>query len=193
MADRLDEYALLAMGGDATAFRALVELANPCLYALSRQLLGDAAEAEDATQEAWLRAYRALPRFEPRGDGAVLAWLRRITLNVCRDWLRRRRGRPLLGSSGSLDLSLPRSGRVGPVFSSDDRQLIREAVLGLPLPYREVIILRYGQDLSYAEISSLVGANERTVATRLRRGLTRLKASLEAEGFDHAATQWPSE
>jgi RNA polymerase sigma-70 factor (ECF subfamily) len=178
MVNTLEDLAQRAGGGDALAYRRLVELASPPLYSLARQLLSDAAEAEDATQEALLRAYVALPRFVPRGEGSCLAWLRRIVINICRDWLRRRRGHPA-PLSGELAELVPATVREHEGL--DDSLLM--AVRKLPRPYREVVILRYGQDLGYAEIARIVGTNERTVATRLRRALSRLRVGLAEEGI----------
>lgn len=191
-----DELAVRAADGDLVAFRTLVDCLTPRLYALARNLLSDATEAEDATQEAWLRAYAALPRFAPAGEGACLAWLRCIVVNVCRDWLRRPQRRAVIfdGGAAAERATTATVGEGARMSVVGDRELVRVAVARLPIAYREVVALRYGQDLSYAEIARAVGANERTVATRLRRALDRLRRELEAEGLrDETITRLASE
>lgn len=196
MAEGLQELARRAAGGDLEAFRELVEAANKRLFTLACHVLGDAREAEDATQEAWLRADEGLWRFQPSGDDACLAWLRQIVLNVCRDWLRRRRASPVV-TAADVEGMARQSPAESPAFHppdelAADRETVRAAIAVLPLPYREVVALRFGQDLSYAEIAVVLALNERTVATRLRRALERLKTILGEEG-EHGPAQHSSE
>lgn len=193
----LELLSAAAAGGDREAFRSIVEATEGRLYSLAYHLLVDAAEANDAVQEAYLRAFLNLGRFQPRGAGTCLAWLRRITLNVCRDWLRTKRPAPV----DDLEPYVSQAGGVGgvvgvggpasswPAAAADpaealalDEEDVRQAVRALPLMYREVVVLRYGHDLSYSEIARTLGEGENTVATRLRRALLMLRKSLAERG-----------
>ncbi len=188
----LERLSVAAARGDREAFRTMVDVTGGRLYSLANHLLGDAAEANDAVQEAYLRAYLNLGRFQPRGAGACLAWLRRITLNVCRDWLRTKRPAPLGdlepyvsrdGSTGGLAGTWSTSDAADPFESlALDDEDVRQAVRALPVMYREVVVLRYGHDLSYSEIARTLGEGENTVATRLRRALIMLRKGLSERG-----------
>jgi RNA polymerase sigma-70 factor (ECF subfamily) len=175
----LEQCACLAGRGDRNAFREIVEATGGRLYSLAYHFLGDAAEAQDAVQEAYLRAHLSFSRFAPRGDGSCLAWLRRITLNVCRDWARAKRPVPMedaVALVDSADLAVAAGLAAG--LDEGEGEELRASVRRLPHAYREVVVLRFGQELSYQEMAQVTGANANTVATRLRRALLMLRRDL---------------
>lgn len=151
-------------------------------YTLARYLLRDAADAEDAVQDAYLQALRYFHGF--RGENAR-AWLLTIVRRTCYAWADRE---DRFGRSLDPDLleELP--------DDADDpetelargelqRQLAR-AVEALPFPFREVIVLREIQELSYQEIAAVIRAPIGTVMSRLARARRRLRRALEAPGME---------
>lgn len=145
---------------------------------LARYLLRDAADAEDAVQEACLKALRHFRGF--RGENPR-AWLLTIVRRECYHWADRD---SRYGVRADADLI------AGVADESEDaetamlrgelREVIQRAVDELPLPFREVIVLREIQELSYAEIASVTGVPVGTVMSRLARARRRLERTLEA-------------
>jgi RNA polymerase sigma-70 factor (ECF subfamily) len=146
-------------------------------YTFARYLLRDEHEAQDAVQEAALRAFRAFPDF--RG-GDARAWFLVIVRNLCLSWRRKHRANPVV-ATGHDD---PRAAGVEPraadadAIASSDRAAIRHAVLQLPVEFREAIVLRELQELSYTEISAVLAIPIGTVMSRLSRARRMLAQSL---------------
>jgi len=170
-----------AASGDERAFRRLVETHEARVYGLALRLLGDAAGAEEAAQEAFVRLYRSLETL--RGDARLSTWLHRVTVNLCRDEQRRRAR--AAGRYTDLDAAGPRlvvlEAEAQDVLErSEVNDRVRAALDHLPDEQREAIVLRYLSELSYAEIAESTGASANTVASRVYRGLRRLGAILQA-------------
>lgn len=146
-------------------------------YTLARYLLRDEHDAQDAVQDAVLRALRY---FETYRDGDARAWLLAIVRNCCLTWHRRQRYDratvPLLETevadiSGGWETDAR-------AIARSEREALQRAVAALPVEFREVIVLREVQELSYKEISAVVGVPIGTVMSRLARGRKRLAAAL---------------
>jgi RNA polymerase sigma-70 factor (ECF subfamily) len=147
-------------------------------YALACMLLRDETDAQDVVQEAVLRALRF---YDSHQDGNERAWLLTIVRNCCFTWHRRRapdrvsvsytdaEGTPQLHDPAPVDARAVRS---------SEQAAINRALSLLPEEYREVVVLRDVQDLSYREISEVVGVPIGTVMSRLARGRKRLAALL---------------
>ncbi len=162
-----------AQSGDQAAFEALVNEHATYVYNLAFRIVHNPQEAEDLAQEAFLRVWKALPRF--KADAQFKTWLYRIVVNVCYDRLPRlKREMNALADSA---LEVQPSGQL-PV----ERQLLDKerstqlyaAIKHLPESYRLVISLRHLQGLSYAEIAEVTGTPTGTVKSNLFRGLKRL-------------------
>ena len=137
------------------------------LYLRDRQL------AEDAVQEAFLKAYRALPTF--RGDSSAKTWLTRIAVNVCKSALHRERPLPLSDApEGSYEAQF-----------RDDTVL--QAVCALPQKLREVVLLYYFQELSTPEIARMLHLPRNVITARLSRARAQLKTDLKGWYFDEQA------
>jgi RNA polymerase sigma-70 factor (ECF subfamily) len=152
------------------------------IYRYVWRMLGDTQDAQDLTQETFLRAYRAFDRLEPESN--VRAWLYRIATNTCLTFLKRRgRERNVL----SLDEGwLP--GLVAhaetPLDTVGRRELLREvacAVEALPPRQRAAIVQRKYQGLSYAEIAACLGCSEETARAHVYQGLRKLRAQFREE------------
>ncbi|MBO0817746.1 MAG: RNA polymerase sigma factor [Actinobacteria bacterium] len=135
-------------------------------------LLGDRAAAEDCTQEAFLRAFRAWPRWRP--EAPAEAWVHRIAINVAITSRRRERLREV----GQLVRRLGVPDPVDPADSLDSSDLMRE-LQALPPKQAAAVVLRYFHGYSNREIGQALGLPERTVASRLIRARARLQERLQ--------------
>jgi RNA polymerase sigma factor (sigma-70 family) len=167
-----------ARHGDADAYGALVAMHQDMTYRTAYLVLGDAAEAQDAAQEAFVRAYRALGRF--REGESFRPWLLRIAVNAARN--RRRSAGRRRGLEVRVGTSLPRDA-VAPsaeasVLAAERRAALVDAVNELSADDRFVIGARYFLDLAEAEIATLLGIPRGTVKSRLSRARGRLAAHL---------------
>lgn len=175
-----------AREGELDAFNLLVERYERSLYNLCLRMMSSPQSAEDATQEAFISAYRSLKSF--RG-GSFKSWLFRIGSNACYDEMRRQRSRP----SRSLDAPIGEDERTIEVADSDPTpeeraenvelgDVLREAIAGLPHDQRLAIILRDVQGLDYEEIAEATNSNLGTVKSRINRARSRLRKVLSTKG-----------
>jgi RNA polymerase sigma-70 factor, ECF subfamily len=175
--------------GEAAAFDRLVEERSGEVYALLYRLTEDAEEAQDLTQETFLRAFQHISRF--RGDADLKTWIYRIAINQARNrwrwWRRRRRDQTvsLDMESGErqepLSASLPdREGRnpEQETLSRERERALRKALQTLSRPFREAVILRDVEGLSYEEIAATLEVSIGTVKSRLSRGRIELRRKL---------------
>jgi RNA polymerase sigma-70 factor (ECF subfamily) len=184
-----------AHDGDRQALEALVARYDRYVFGVALLTLGDRAAAQDAAQEALIKAMRGLKGFEARST--FRTWLYRITVNTCRDWQRRRSRR----RETPLDEAPPLSTAHGPLQSTLDRerrQAVWRVVQALEPALREVVVLRYYLDMSGAEIAEATGAPAGTVYWRLNQARQALAALLEDDETlaDEVATRrnparWP--
>ena len=165
-----------ARGGDAEAFRDLVERYQDRVFTLARRMVGEREEAEEVAQDAFLRAWRALPRF--RGDARFSTWLYRITYRRACDAAaslrsRRRRERDL-ETAGAIADPAPAAGPRG-------GEALERLIASLPEDQRASITLFYYQDRSLAEAARILGMPEGTVKTHLHRARASLRRALRRE------------
>ncbi|NVO15575.1 MAG: sigma-70 family RNA polymerase sigma factor [Rhodoplanes sp.] len=163
--------------GTAGRFRALALPHLDEVYTLARHLLRDAADADDATQDCFLRALRHFETF--RGDD-IRPWLFAILRNVCRG--ARQPSREVGVADEPTDDAAPlwsdaRETPEGEMLRRRDADAVRALVDALPLAFREVIVLREINDLSYREIAEIVGVPVGTVMSRLARGRALLRTA----------------
>ncbi|PQO94831.1 RNA polymerase subunit sigma [Massilia phosphatilytica] len=201
----LDDDALLRRirAGDRDAFTDLMRRYNRRLYRVARSVLRDDAEAEDALQDAYLQAYRALPAF--RGESALGTWLTRIVVNAA--LMRQRKTGRLaevieLGADvGSDDAPLPRDRLDEPgqpelaALRAQTRRLIETGIDKLPAAFRTVFVLRAVEELTVEETAATLDIPAATVRTRYFRARAMLREALAREidfaiedafGFDGA-------
>jgi RNA polymerase sigma-70 factor (ECF subfamily) len=162
-----------AKRGDQQAFAALVRHYDRGLRSLAFRLLGDRDRMDDALQEAYVKAYRALPKF--RGEAGLGTWLYRITYNACIDELRRPHNAgdvPLDDVPGSRSLEPDIADRVG------ERNALARALAALPVEDRAAVLLVDGEGFDYASASRVLGVPAGTVASRLNRARATLRRAL---------------
>ncbi|HET8629488.1 MAG TPA: sigma-70 family RNA polymerase sigma factor [Thermomicrobiales bacterium] len=171
-----DALVLRIMQGDVDAFAALAERYKRPVYNLAYRMLGNAADAEDAAQETFVRAYTRLNTYQP--GGRFGAWLLAITSHWCIDFLRRRRTISLEAVQASLTLPSTGDHPEDLALRAEGRDEVQCWLAALPEPYRLVLVLRYWHELSYNEISEAIGQPVSTVRMRLFRARQSLgKAS----------------
>ena len=170
-----------AQNGDMDAFEELVKKYEGKVYSITSRMLAFSEDSKDAAQEAFLKAYRSLKGF--RGDAKFSTWLYRITNNVCLDFLRRRDRRELSldyetsdGDGETQTLDIPSDINVeSEVEEGEFRGLVQKAINNLPAQHRTMIVMRDVQELSYTEISTLLGLPEGTVKSRINRARRNLR------------------
>lgn len=179
----------LSQQGDLTAFNRLVLAYQGPVYNVALRVLGDPAGAEDAAQEAFISAYRAIRKF--RG-GSFKAWLMRIVTNACYDELRRQKRRPQTPLEELNPLDDPQEVDSAGILESEiegpeeaaDRAELAEAIRGclerLPLEFRMVAILVDVQGYNYKEAAQAIKKPLGTVKSRLARARERLQECLSA-------------
>lgn len=178
-----------AVGGDEAAFEELVRRHQRTVHGLAAHLLGSREDALDAAQDAFLRCYRALPRF--RGEAAFRTWLIGITVNVCRTRLasaehrRRQRSLPLTrpdpatGDTVPLPIPDPAPDPETVTRAGETRAALLRALAALSREHREVLLLREVHGLDHAEVAAVMGCALGTVKSRVARARAALREALE--------------
>jgi RNA polymerase sigma-70 factor (ECF subfamily) len=181
-----DEAALIerSQRGDLDAFNALVLAYQGTVYGLCYRMLGGRQPAEDATQDAFIAAFRAIARFR---SGSFRAWLLRIAANACHDEIRRRRARPQARLDAGDDRpAIDVAAADEPLEQRAERlelaRCLQEALSTLPEDQRLAVVLRDVQGLAYEEIAEATTASLGTVKSRISRGRAALREFLLSRG-----------
>lgn len=147
------------LGGDHEAYEVIVLRYQRPLFNVALRMLGDAEDARDATQTAFLKAYQHLGTYDP--SQRFFSWIYRILKNECLNVLRARRPTEPVspGAAGGT--------AADPVEVQERHRTIQAALLTLSVEYREVVVLRHFTELSYDEIASALGIPTKTVKSRL--------------------------
>jgi RNA polymerase sigma-70 factor (ECF subfamily) len=180
----------LAATGDHRAFEVIMRRNNRALYRTARSVLKDDADAEEALQDAYIRAYQALPQF--RSESSLSTWLTRIVLNKSLERLRKRKRQPVSASTDNIVdfekhlqmASLDNSSTQSPeraAMRAQMRTLLERRIDELPAPFRTVFVLRALEDLSVEECAECLGLPAATVRTRFFRARRLLRRSLAAD------------
>ncbi len=174
--------------GDVNAFEKLVLAYEKNIYNIALRMTGNSEDASDMTQEAFIKAYNSLQSF--RGDSKFSVWIYRIATNVCLDFLRSKSRRPTVSLSvednDGEDVQLDVADESQSPELLLDRQMTRESVRRgletLSPEYRQILLLREIQGLSYDEISQALGLEVGTVKSRIFRARKKLCAFLLQDG-----------
>jgi RNA polymerase sigma-70 factor (ECF subfamily) len=160
-----------AKEGDPVAFTALVRLYDPQLRAYAFRILGDRSTMDDALQNAYLSAFRAITRF--RGDASFKNWMYRIVHNACIDLIRRRRDDVELFESAAVD--------VDPAAAGNARVDIVAAFERMTTEHRAVLALVDVEGLDYSAAADVLGVPVGTVRSRLNRARAAMRNELGGE------------
>jgi RNA polymerase sigma-70 factor (ECF subfamily) len=187
-----EELVSRSMGGDPESFNQLIRRWERPIYALAYRTIGREDDARDVVQETFLRAFRGLSGF--KGQAKFSSWLYRITLNLCRDWMRRQRRTPVIATPDGVDL-VELAGESDTVETADAAvarkdlsRMVARAMVALPEEQRAAIVLKEYHGLTFQEIADLLGCPLSTVKTRLYQGLGVLRKELERSGI-HSGTR----
>ena len=187
-----EELVARASAGEIDSFNQLVSRWERPIYALAYRTLGREEDARDVVQEAFLRAYRGLRGF--KGEAKFSSWLYRITLNLCRDWIRRERRTPLVQVPEGVDPVDLADERVAPQESVEElvarremSQAVAKAMAELPEEQRTAIMLKEYHGLTFQEIADMLDCPLSTVKTRLYQGLSVLRRRLERRQAEEAS------
>jgi RNA polymerase sigma-70 factor (ECF subfamily) len=177
----------LARQRDAGAFHTIIERHNRRLYRLARAVTADDTDAEDAVQDAYIRAFTNLDQF--RGDSSLATWLSRIVLNEALGRLRRRRPTvdleviekhpPPQGQVIQFPAASPQLDPERTMAQREIQCLLEQAIDDLPEAFRTVLVARTIEEMSVKETADLFGLRVETVKTRLHRARELLKQALE--------------
>ena len=174
--------------GDVNAFEKLVTEYEKAVYAIAQRMTGNPEDAADMTQETFIKAYNSLSSF--RGDSKFSVWLYRIANNVCLDFLRSKNRRPTVslsaedddGEETQLDIADESQSPELLLESSLTRDAVRRGLDSLPPDYKQILLLREIQGLSYEEIAAALGIESGTVKSRIFRARKRLCTFLIEDG-----------
>lgn len=182
MPDPSDD-ALMAdyLSGDIAAARALTVRHAPRVLSVAKRMLGDAAEAEDVTQEAMLKLWQIAPDWEP-GRARVSTWLYRVASNLCLDRLRKRRRLAPIDEAG--DPADPAEGPADRMMSRDRERALAHALARLPERQRLAVVLRHIEGLSNPEIADAMDASVEAVESLAARGRAHLARHLAGRKED---------
>jgi RNA polymerase sigma-70 factor (ECF subfamily) len=172
--------------GDETAYALLVRKYQNSVYNLCRKMVRNPEEARDLSQEAFVKTFATLERYNP--VYAFSSWLYKITANLCIDHIRKQRMKmlsldePMDGEEGTIARELQDPGQRPDEASesSEMRGVIRDAIARLPAHYREILILRHHKQLSYEEIARTLDIPLGTVKARIHRAREGLKQILQS-------------
>lgn len=188
--DHLGDLVGRAQSGDLSAFNVLVEQFQRQVFNLCYRTTGNAEDAADATQEAFLSAYRSLTTFRGSADG-FSSWLLRIAVNACLDQGRKRRRRPAQSLDQYIEehqgepLELAQDVHAGPEARTLRAETVRQVEAGLqqlPTEQRLTVVLCDVQGLSYEQAAEVLGVELGTVKSRLSRGRAALREHLVSNG-----------
>jgi RNA polymerase sigma-70 factor, ECF subfamily len=179
------DWVTRALNGDQDAFAELLYTYQDAVYNLCYRMLYERAEAEDATQEAFLRAYLNLSRYDHARS--FKTWLLTIASNYCIDRIRRRRMHTLSidadedDGAPALQLADDRPEPEAVVARSEQTRVLQQLLATLPPEYRAAVVLRYWYDYSYVEIAGILDTTESAIKSRLFRARQMLADKLDAQ------------
>ncbi|EST10301.1 RNA polymerase sigma factor SigW [Sporolactobacillus laevolacticus] len=178
--------------GDQQAFAELVDRYKNSVFAICFRMVGNTQEAEDLSQEAFIRAYNHIDQYDH--ERKFSTWLFRIATNLSIDFLRRRKTSVSLdavvpGTEGlSLNTILPDNGELPDeqMVRRENEEMVQSEIKKLPEKYRSAVVLKYIEDLSLKEISDIMDIPVGTVKTRIHRGREMLRKNMTAGGGGQA-------
>jgi RNA polymerase sigma-70 factor (ECF subfamily) len=160
--------------GDPDAFGVLVDRHYPACLRFADRLVGNRADAEEAVQDTFVRAYRALGRY--RDQQRLRSWLFRILVNRCRTQASRAERRFRMDHTAGEEMGSPVESPVA--FDDELSPALRSALATLPAVQREALLLKHVEELSYEEMAAITGARVSALKMRVKRALESLSRAL---------------
>ena len=168
-----------AVAGDAAAFEQIMIHSQQRVMALSWRMLGNEADARDASQEVFLRVYKYLRRYDPKQD--FFAWLYRITANVCRDTIKKRRHQENFTSLSTdadtqvLEIPAAHDNAEQLLLTAQRRELLAQAIATLPYKERASIVLRDMEEFTTEEVAQILQSSATTVRSQISSARKKIK------------------
>ena len=169
-----------ARRGDADAFEQLVVAYRDQVFRLALRMCGSEADADEVAQEAFLSAWKALPNF--RGESQFSTWLYQLTTHAAIDLMRREKRQIATEDITEVSAPDPAPGPQQQAERRETQEAVRDAILQLTPEYRQIVVLRFLEDLSYEEIGAVLKLPSGTVKSRLNRAKAQLKEILSKSG-----------
>ena len=169
-----------ARRGDADAFEQLVAAYRNQVFRLALRMCGNEADADEVAQEAFLSAWKGLPNF--RGESRFSTWLYQLTTHAAIDLMRREKRQAAAEDIDGITAADDGLSPQQQVERAETRREVRSALMQLPEEYRQVLVLRFMQELSYEEIGQTLKLPAGTVKSRLNRAKAQLKEILSRSG-----------
>jgi RNA polymerase sigma-70 factor (ECF subfamily) len=163
------------LAGDVNAFEVLIERYKKAIYNTAFRMMGNREEAEDVSQEAFIRMYNSLSKYNP--EYKFMTWAMKITTNLCLDSLRKRKGETVPIDEG-FEIKDGKDTPEEEYIRKENQKLVQDAIRKLPDKYREFLILFHHRNLSYQEIMDITGESLTIVKNRLYRARQMLKEEL---------------
>jgi RNA polymerase sigma-70 factor (ECF subfamily) len=179
--DQEQEIIGRVLGGDRSAFAGLVEKYQGTIFNLGYRMTGSREDADDLTQETFIRAYQKLQQFDQ--SKKFFTWLYTIGINLIRNHLKKnaRDVSHLAVADSALEHQTQGNTRGKGDVLFDDRMIRLEKIIqGLPVDLREAVILKFMQDLTFEEVANVTGDTVSAVKMRIYRGLDRIKQMMES-------------
>ena len=162
------------LAGDLNAFEVLIERYKKAIYNTAFRMMGNREEAEDVSQEAFIRMYNSLSKYN--SEYKFMTWALKVTTNLCLDSLRKRKAEVPIDEGFEI-----KDGKDTPeeeYIRKENQKLVQDAIMKLPEKYREFLILFHHRNLSYQEIMAITGESLTIVKNRLYRARQMLKDEL---------------
>lgn len=177
-----DVYVHKTVEGDVEAFNELVNRHHSKIYGLAYRMLGNSEDAQDATQETFLEAYKSIKSF--RFQSQFGTWLYKVGLNTCNQIIRKAKSRNRMMDAYTEEKSVRGMTETREIperlaIKAEQRELVQAAIDRLPPKQKEVVTLFYMQHLKYKEIAEILDCSIGTVASRLNKAMENLKVKLE--------------
>lgn len=163
------------LAGDVNAFEILIERYKRAVYNTAYRMMGNREEAEDVSQEAFIRMYNSLSKYNP--EYKFMTWAMKVTTNLCLDSLRKRKGE-MVPIDEIFEIKDQKDTPEEEYIRKENRKLVQDAIMKLPDKYREFLILFHQRNLSYQEIMDITGESLTIVKNRLYRARQMLKEEL---------------
>jgi RNA polymerase sigma-70 factor (ECF subfamily) len=168
--------------GDPSAFEPLIRAHQRMIHSLAYRMTGSLADAEDLTQETFIRAYRQLDSYQ--GTAKFSSWLYRIAVNACLTWRQRETRRSEVHRDWSADTAGQPENH-SPADRDDVSRTVQAALMKLPAKQRAAVVLTVYDGHNHAEAAKILGCSETTVSWRIFAARRKLKRLLSAEGGHH--------
>jgi len=191
--DTLHRELPAAAGGCQQAYGRIVLACQNTVTAIALAITSDRPASEDIAQEAFVRAWQRLSRL--RNPGSFMPWLRQITRNLARDWLRGQRGRPLSGDAADVAISMaadPAPGALDRLARLEEEIAAEDIISALPEDSREVLLLYYREGQRSQQVAALLGLSDAAVRKRLSRARAQVREGLLQRFGEFARSSAPS-